>query len=36
LNTITVTENIYDSLDDFDVGEFPVAASEQKVKMVSR
>ena len=36
LHTITVTENIYDILNDFDSGFSPIAASEMKVKMVSR
>lgn len=36
LNTVTVTENLYNDLDKLDTGMYPVAASEMKVKMSSR
>lgn len=36
LNTVTVTENLYNDLDKLDTGMYPVAASEMRVKMSSR
>ena len=36
LKTISVTENLYDRLDQFDTGKFPIAATEMKAKLLSR
>merc|ERR1712109_404607 len=36
LNSITVSENKYDFLDQFDSGYYPIAASEIKTKLNSR
>ena len=36
LQTGTVTQNVYDELDDFDTGFVPISASEMRVKMSSR
>lgn len=36
LNSITVTEAIYDTLDQFDTGKYPIGASELKAKLMSR
>lgn len=36
LYSITVTENLYTTLDVMDTGLYPVAATEMRVKMMSR
>lgn len=36
LDSITVTENIYDDLDSFDTGKTQIGATEMKIKMMSR
>ena len=36
LNVHTVTQNVYDVIDDFDTGEMPSAADEMRVKLISR
>ena len=36
LDSITVTENIYSTLDSFDTGKYEIGATEMKVKMMSR
>lgn len=36
LESITVTENIYSTLDMFDTGKYEIGATEMKVKMMSR
>jgi len=36
LDSITVSENIYDTLDSLDTGYYPIAASEMKTKISSR
>jgi len=36
LNTISVTENYYNRLEQFDTGKYPIAANEMKAKLLSR
>jgi hypothetical protein len=36
LETITVTENLYNTLDTFDSGFYPIAATEMRAKLLSR
>jgi hypothetical protein len=36
LKTISVTENYYNRLDQFDTGKYPIAANEMKAKLLSR
>ena len=36
MNTITVSENLYEKLDTLDTGYYPIAASEMKTKISSR
>ena len=36
LKTISVTENFYNRLDQFDTGKYPIAADEMKAKLMSR
>ena len=36
LKTISVSENFYDRLDEFDTGSCPIAALETKAKLMSR
>lgn len=36
LKTISVTENFYNRLDQFDTGKYPIAATEMKAKLLSR
>jgi hypothetical protein len=35
-STVTISENIYGTLDKFDTGYYPIAATEMKVKLSSR
>lgn len=36
MNSITVTEALYDTLDQFDTGKYPIGASELRAKLMSR
>lgn len=36
LETITVTENLYETFDGFDTGFYPIAATEMRAKLLSR
>jgi len=36
LESISVTENIYETFDGFDTGFYPIAATEMKAKLMSR
>ena len=36
MNTITVSENLFEKLDTLDTGYYPIAASEMKTKISSR
>lgn len=36
MNTITVSENVYELFDKVDTGFYPIAATEMKVKLSSR
>jgi len=36
LETVSVTENFYNRLDQFDTGKYPIAANEMKAKLLSR